>query len=625
MPAPAGFDVQGRSREVLAHLSAVIRYYRMSLSPIQKVGEPSDLLYREQAVNQAERAGELAFQSARAESLLLTTYSKRAGTAPQQAEGEAQRLNAAKGTVAQRLADLKAQDKALDAQISKARARDLPALQQQKEQVAGAIELNTAMSDALGRIVSLSDTAGQTGLSGDIARLERSAPELGDAKLKPVVATPLESASAARSAGVSTQATVLFQLLSTERAIDQWLDEEDALHKQAMALRTPLTNIVRSTVAAGQALSDQQQAAMASAPAGSTAGKQTATPTAAQDAAALAATRKNFDEVTSTFKVLSAAAVPLSQEIITLEQSRANLTAWRAVVHDEYQAVLRTLLTRVLLIALALGVIWAAGEIWRRSTARYVHDIRRRRQLLVLRRLIIGFLSGIVLIFGFVTQFNSLATFAGFITAGLAVGLQTILLSVAAYFFIIGRYGVKVGDRITVAGVTGDVIDVGLVRFYIMELAGSGTELRPTGRVAMFSNSVLFQAGTPLYKQLPGTEYVWHELTMKLTPGVDYRKAMSEVQASVQQVYATYQARIEQQHRDLESWMDANVDRPGVESRMQLVDGGLQLNVRFPVEIRAAAQVDEQVTERLLDLMQHDDGVKAALASGPEIKATVKA
>ena len=82
---------------------------------------------------------------------------------------------------------------------------------------------------------------------------------------------------------------------------------------------------------------------------------------------------------------------------------------------------------------------------------------------MLVRRTVLGFLGGMVVIFGFVTQFSSLATFAGFITAGIAVGLQTILLSVAAYFFIIGRYGVRVGDRISVAGVTGDVVEVGLV------------------------------------------------------------------------------------------------------------------------------------------------------------------
>jgi small-conductance mechanosensitive channel len=125
---------------------------------------------------------------------------------------------------------------------------------------------------------------------------------------------------------------------------------------------------------------------------------------------------------------------------------------------------------------------------------------------LVLRRVVIGFLIVIVLTVGFVSEFSSLATFAGFITAGIAVGLQAVLLSVAAYFFIIGRYGIRVGDRISVAGITGDVVDIGLVRLYLMELAGTGLDFYPTGRIVVFSNSVLFQTGTPLFKQIPGTE-----------------------------------------------------------------------------------------------------------------------
>lgn len=77
-------------------------------------------------------------------------------------------------------------------------------------------------------------------------------------------------------------------------------------------------------------------------------------------------------------------------------------------------------------------------------------------------------------------------------------------MSIAAYFFVVGRYGIRAGDRISIAGVTGDVIDIRLVRLYIMELAGTGIDLYPTGRVIVFPNSVLFQAGTPLFKQIPG-------------------------------------------------------------------------------------------------------------------------
>ena len=122
----------------------------------------------------------------------------------------------------------------------------------------------------------------------------------------------------------------------------------------------------------------------------------------------------------------------------------------------------------------------------------------------MLRRIVIGFCMGIVFILGFVSEFSSLATFAGFITAGLAVGLQTILLSVAAYFFLVGRGGIRVGDRISVAGVTGDVVDVGLIRLYLVELAGTGVDLHPTGRIVVSSNAVLFQVTTPLVQTASG-------------------------------------------------------------------------------------------------------------------------
>src|SRR6202030_4724181 len=147
------------------------------------------------------------------------------------------------------------------------------------------------------------------------------------------------------------------------------------------------------------------------------------------------------------------------------------------------------------------------SEAWRRLTYKYIQDARRRRQFLLLRRFVVGFLVGVVLIMGFVSEFSSLATFAGFVTAGIAVGLQALLLSVAAYFFVVGRYGIRVGDRISIAGVTGDVVDIGLVRLYLMELAGTSVDLYSPGRIVVFSNSVLFQTGTPLFKQAPGTEY----------------------------------------------------------------------------------------------------------------------
>lgn len=67
-------------------------------------------------------------------------------------------------------------------------------------------------------------------------------------------------------------------------------------------------------------------------------------------------------------------------------------------------------------------------------------------------------------------------------------------------FFLIGKYGVRVGDRVQVAGVTGDVVDVGLVRLHLLEVGADGLR---TGRVVVFSNAVLFQLERTLRFPVP--------------------------------------------------------------------------------------------------------------------------
>ena len=120
----------------------------------------------------------------------------------------------------------------------------------------------------------------------------------------------------------------------------------------------------------------------------------------------------------------------------------------------------------------------------------------------------------------FATELGSLATFAGLITAGLAVAMQSVLVSIVGYFFLIGKYGVRVGDRVQIGNVIGEVIDMGLVRMHLMELSGQPA-LSPTGRVVAFANSIIFQASGGLFKQIPGINLAWHEITVTLPTGAD--------------------------------------------------------------------------------------------------------
>ena len=425
-------------------------------------------------------------------------------------------------------------------------------------------------------------------------------PELTNAKQRPIAAT-VDSVGSIRDAGVSTQATILFQLLATERAIDERVSELKQLQDQAQTLRAPLIEVLGAIMEESRSIESDTGSSPAE----------------------LQAKQRKYDALTDAFTTLSDVAVPASQEVLLLEQAQSTYGSWRASVGATHKTILHSLLVRVIAIALALAFILGLGEVWRRAATKYVHDVRRRRQILLMRRIVIGFLCGLVLIFGFITQFSSLATFAGFITAGIAVGLQTILLSVAAYFFIVGRFGIRVGDRITVAGVTGDVVEVGLVRFYLLELTGSGTELHATGRIAVFANSVLFQSGTPLYKQIPGTDYAWHELTVKFKPETDFEPALAVVRGVVESVYSTYKGELEQQHRLVETSLDAAIQAPGIESRIQLIDGP-QFAVLYPVQLSDAAETDEKIVSRLLNEATKDPKVSSVIDGVPTVRAVVK-
>ncbi len=610
-PPSLGFETEARARALVAHLNSVIQFYRASTQPIQKSGEPNDVVYSDQAASLSSQLAGFAFQSAKAQAGLMAAYQAVQQTsATSSSASEQQKMRSTEENTEKQISDLETRKSTLDKQIEGAKPRDIAALQLQKKQIEGALDLANAMKDALQKIVGISTSKGDTGLAADIDRLQESIPEL-QSKNK-TASTQLVTLESARSSGVTSQGTVLFQLFETRHSLDTLIDYNNDLHKQALSLRTPLSAIIRSTIQQGQLLSQQAEntAPISSQPPNQI-GSGSATP-------------PNIESITTRFKALSAAAVPLSQEIITLEQNRANLTAWQTSVDREYKSILHALLLRILVIGVALALILGGGEVWSRATNKYIRDIRRRRQFLIVRRIVVGFLSIIVILFGFVTQFNSLATFAGFITAGIAVGLQTILLSVAAYFFIIGRYGVKVGDRITISSVTGDVIDVGLVRFYMMELAGSGTELNPTGRIAVFSNAVLFQAGTPLYKQMPGTEYAWHELIVKLTDTANYKIVCEAVIKEVNAVYSEYKTTIEAQHQGVENWMQAPIDPPIVESRLQFNGGSFQLWARFPVQIRQASKADEKLTQAIFNLMASNQEIKNAIASTPTIQASVR-
>ncbi len=603
--------VQLDGSAALHYLNQVISWYRHSTTGIQSVGLPSDAIYQDNAQNLGAQVVRLAFQSAKAEAAIIAAQQKAGGA--NSASGETtqqQSLAQLQAKTSSQIDQLKSQIENLNTQISKAPAARRASLVSQRDALQSELELQKALLDTIQKMATFVETNSEVagGLEGGINQLARSIPEVlgSSASSSPqktaATSTPAKP-SLANSGGLISEAMTLYDYMSAMHQIDGISKETSYTSGVADHLRTPLRDAMRATIQQSQKLAGQQPAT---------------------DPRQLQAEQHQFQELTDRFKQLSAALLPLSQEIIVLNDAKTNFEEWHNSISRESKYVLRSVLVRVVGILLALGLILVLSEIWRRITFRYIGDPRRRRQFLVMRRVVIGFLIFIVLVLGFVSEFSSLATFAGFITAGIAVGLQAVLLSVAAYFFIIGRYGIRVGDRISVAGVTGDVVDIGLVRFYLMELAGTGLDFYPTGRIVVISNAVLFQTGTPLFKQIPGTEYAWHEVVVMIAPDGNHKDAQEKLVATVNAVYAQYREEIERQHADIERRVDIQVASPRPEARLQFADAGLELLVRYPVEIRKAPDIDEEMTRKVLALIESDAALKASVSGTPKIRSAVK-
>ena len=241
--------------------------------------------------------------------------------------------------------------------------------------------------------------------------------------------------------------------------------------------------------------------------------------------AALRARKDSFQKLIERHKLISAAAIPLRKESVILTQYVSNLERWRASMQRQSNLALRHLLVRLGILLASLAAIFAAASLWRHFTFRDVANNRRRYQFLQARRIVLAIVATSVILFNFANEIGALATVMGFAAAGIAVALQNVILSLAGYFFLIGKFGIRVGDRVQVSGVTGDVVDLGLVKLSLMELGGNGNDRQPTGRVVVFSNAIVFQPSGNFFKQIPGTNFVWNEVTLTLSPDCDYRLA----------------------------------------------------------------------------------------------------
>ena len=628
-PQPAASPQPDGRAAVVKFLGETIGWYQQLASEERLATEPAETLFVNDSRQNALQIVKLAFQYARADAALLMSEKAPATTGPTHTSGDDQSAKsngaALRGFASLRaggqqeqnnLNRLKQQAEQLKAASAGAKAGQRAQLARQLAIVQSQIELSQSRLDAYNALIQFetaavsTDNQGTTGLSGEIDALERGVPQLnapakGGAPLPlgapPVAAVTTGNAVQAMPASDSGLLGAIETLISLGKEQSALTGRINATRQLAAATddaRAPLIARLRELNASADALAAQP---------------------GDDDLAANRARKQQFDDLIKRHKAITDALMPLAKQGVVLQLYVANLQRWSDAVDQRSDNQFRRLLIRLSALGVLLLAIFIAAFIWRSLTFRYVQDLRRRRQLLRLRKLTLALVVGLVLLFDFASQLGALATVMGFTAVGIALALQNVILSFAGYFFVTGRYGIRVGDRIQIAGISGDVIDIGLFKLALMELVGDGNSRQPTGRVVIFPNSVVFQANGNFFKQAPGTSFVWNEFRLTLSPECDYRLAEKRLLEVVEDVYEHYRDTVQRQYSALERDLSMKFESPRPQSRLRLGPNGIELTIRYPADTRYAVQVADEISRRALDAIMQDPALTLSMPGTPNL------
>lgn len=467
--------------QVIGFLLQSVNWYRHVYAERQVASETDDLLFLND--NQAIEAqiARLSFEFAKVDAALATTASSPYKMPETPAVNDPPASDLAHFIELKNRSDEQSQTAIhainnLNDKIRVARKADSKSLKAVLDETQRRLELVNAVSQTVNTLIEFvqSTRAGQAhsgNLESTIDDLARSVPEVNSLASTSAKLSEQDASSRTtgrwRDYGVMQLASEMSAQNRKLRVIDEKMRFTDDLVKSAADLRVPMTGFITRLLQSA-ATSDFETS----------------------DLSLLRQQKSQLDELTAQLKGLSPAIVALDKQKVLLAEYQLHLVSWRTSVSNQYRQASRRLVVSLLVVVLIVGLLIGAGEVSRRLAVRHVQDPNRRRVISLVHRLLTLLAIAVVSLFGLASDLSSLATYFGLLGAGVAFALQNVIVASLSYLLLVGKRGIRIGDRVQVSGITGDVIDMGLLQFQLREF--DVQKQRFTGHVATFSNSLVF-------------------------------------------------------------------------------------------------------------------------------------
>lgn len=205
---------------------------------------------------------------------------------------------------------------------------------------------------------------------------------------------------------------------------------------------------------------------------------------------------------------------------------------------------------------------------------------------------------------------GSLGTFLGLLSAGIAIALKDPVTDIAAWFFLIWRKPFDIGDRVQLGNSKGDVIDIRVFKFTILEIGNWVDADQSTGRVIHIPNHKVFAEDIANYTS--DFEFIWNEMGVLITFESNWKKAKQILQEVVEENMQEFveQAREEIKKAEKSYLIQYRYLTPIVYTSVKA--SGINLSIRYLSDPRKRRGVSQAIWETILDRFAENDDIDFA-------------
>jgi small-conductance mechanosensitive channel len=195
--------------------------------------------------------------------------------------------------------------------------------------------------------------------------------------------------------------------------------------------------------------------------------------------------------------------------------------------------------------------------------------------------------------------FESIGTFIGLLSAGLAIAFKDLLVNIGGWLFVTIRKPFKIGDRIQIGEIIGDVIDFRLFQFAVIEVGNWVDAEQSTGRIIHIPNGLVFTQWQANYTE--GFEYIWDEIPILITFESDWKKAKKILSEIINSKTFELSKEAKEQIKDASKHFMIFYKTLTPIVYTSVKDSGVMLTMRYICKVKQRRGTEEIIWEAVLE------------------------